>query len=197
MTRHVKQVRVLLPVYVLMLAVIFALPRFSVVGYSIVKNTTSQLGAQSAPNAWVMNIIFVLLGAASIFGGWAKLREYWFHRIILTIFGVSLILTAVFQHAPIKAGVPFDLQEDRLHSLFSSACGFSFAVFAVSAAFVEVTAKRRMLAVMTGVSATFLSFLMFNVAEYAGIWQRLIFILSFVWLMFFFEERRSGESCPD
>lgn len=40
--------------YLLMVIVIFILPFFSVEGYLFMKNTTSQLGAQSTPNAWIM-----------------------------------------------------------------------------------------------------------------------------------------------
>jgi hypothetical membrane protein len=59
-----------------MLAVIFILPFFSVDEYSILKNTTSHLGAQGAPYAWVMNVVFTLLGTAAIVDGWKQLSNY-------------------------------------------------------------------------------------------------------------------------
>ena len=64
-------------VYILMLLVIFILPFFSFEEYSIFKNTTSHLGAQNAPYAWVMNVVFALLGIASIADGWLRLSKYW------------------------------------------------------------------------------------------------------------------------
>ncbi|UCG92615.1 MAG: DUF998 domain-containing protein [candidate division WOR-3 bacterium] len=62
-----------------MLLVIFILPFYSFEEYSIIRNTTSQLGAHAAPNGWVMNLTFVLLGVTSIISGWKYLGRYWFH----------------------------------------------------------------------------------------------------------------------
>ena len=172
-------------VYVLMLLVIFVLPFFSVDEYSILKNTTSHLGAQGAPYAWVMNVVFVLLGIAAIVDGWMRLSNFWLHKVVLTIFGVSLILTAFFQHAPIVPGVVFSELEDDLHSKLSTITGFSFVFFAIAAAFIEPTNVRRLIAVGVGVAASLLSILIFNLADLAGIWQRMMFIIVFAWLMYF------------
>jgi hypothetical membrane protein len=75
--------------YILMLLVMFILPFFSVDEYSMVKNTTSHLGAQGAPYAWVMNVAFALLGIATIIDGWVRLSKYWLHKVVLTVFGIS------------------------------------------------------------------------------------------------------------
>ena len=172
-------------VYVLMLLVIFVLPFFSVDEYSILKNTTSHLGAQGAPYAWVMNVVFVLLGIAAIVDGWMRLSNFWLHKVVLTIFGVALILTAFFQHAPIVPGVVFSELEDDLHSRLSTITGFSFVFFAIAAAFIEPTNVRRLIAVGVGIAASLLSILIFNLADLAGIWQRMMFIIVFAWLMYF------------
>lgn len=42
-----KKVGLLLPVYLALLIVMFLLPRFNFEGYSILRNTTSHLGAQA------------------------------------------------------------------------------------------------------------------------------------------------------
>jgi hypothetical membrane protein len=180
----------LLPVaYTSMLFVVFILPSFNVDEYSIPKNTTSHLGAQGAPYAWVMNVVFGLLGIAVIVDGWKRLEKYWLHRVVLTIFGISLILTAFFQHAPIVSGVEFSELEDDLHSKLATITGFSFIFFAISAAFIESTNVRRLIAVGIGIIASLLSMLIFNVADLAGIWQRMMFIITFAWLMYFLYPR--------
>jgi len=175
--------------YILMLLVMFILPFFSVEEYSILKNTTSHLGAQGAPYAWVMNVVFALLGIAAIVDGWMHLSKYWLHKFVLTIFGISLVLTAIFQHAPIVPGVIFSDLEDDLHSKFATITGFSFTLFAIASAFIESTRVRRIIAVGVGVIASILSILIFNVADLAGVWQRTIFIVSFAWLMYFLYPR--------
>lgn len=176
--------------YILMLLVIFILPFFSVDQYSILKNTTSHLGAQGAPNAWVMNVVFALLGIAAIVDGWRHLSNYWLHKAILIVFGASLFLTGFFQHAPIIPGVAFSVIEDDLHSKLATATGFSFTFFAVSAAFIESTRIRSIIAAGVGILAMLLSILIFNIEDLAGVWQRIIFIGSFAWLMYFLYPRK-------
>lgn len=175
--------------YILMLLVIFILPFYSVDEYSILKNTTSHLGAQGAPYAWVMNVVFALLGAAAIVDGWMRLSNFWLHRSVLIVFGTSLFLTAVFQHTPIVPGVVFSTLEDELHSKFATATGFSFTFFAVAAAFIESTRLRKVVALGVGILATLLSMLIFTIPYLAGIWQRMMFIIVFAWLMYFLYPR--------
>ena len=175
--------------YILMLLVMFILPFFSVDEYSIFENTTSHLGAQGAPNAWVMNVVFAVLGIASIVDGWVRLSNFWLHKAVLIAFGASLFLTALFQHASIVPSVAFNALEDDLHSKFATITGFSFTFFAIAAAFIESTKSRRIIAVGIGTLATLLSLLIFNVPGLAGIWQRMIFILAFAWLMYFLYPR--------
>ncbi len=97
----------------------------------MIRHTTSQLGAQMTPNAWVMNTVFFLLGAACIIESWFYLKKYWFQKILLTIFGLSLIFTAIYQHAPVNLDLAYDLREDQLHSFFASVVGFSFTIFVI------------------------------------------------------------------
>jgi hypothetical membrane protein len=181
-------------IYCLMLLVIFILPFYSVEEYSILKNTTSQLGAQGAPHAWIMNVVFAALGIVSVTDGWRRLSGYWLHRMVLAVFGISLFMTAFFHHAPIVSGVPFSQLEDDLHSGFASAAGFAFTVFAIASAFIEPTRLRRIMAVAIGVSATLLSILIFRVPDLAGIWQRIIFIVMFAWLIYFLHARTTALS---
>ncbi len=113
-----KKVYPLITAYILMIFVMFVLPFYSFEGYCIIKNTTSHLGAQGAPNAWIMNIVFILLGAASVVAGWLNLKQFWFQKIILTVFGLALIMTGIFQHAPLLADIPYSVRNDELHSFF-------------------------------------------------------------------------------
>lgn len=170
--------------YTIMIFVIFVLPSFTTEGYSILENTTSQLGAQSTPNAWIMNVVFISLGFFTILSALSYLRNLWFQKIILIIFGLSLIMAALYRHAPISPELPFNPQEDDLHSLFADVCGYSFVIFAIAISFVEKTSARRALALSVGIGATLLSLAMFLVPDYMGVWQRIIFIGSFAWLLF-------------
>ena len=187
----INKVYFLWPAYLVFIMAMFILPLFSFGEYSIFENTTSQLGAQNTPNAWIMNLVFILVGFASIVEGWVHLKKYWFQKFIITIFGLALILTALFQTAPIVEGVPFNDYEDKMHTFFANIVGFSFAVFAFSAAFIVRTTGERILALIISIMAIGLSVLMFSVDGYAGILQRTMFIIAFGWLIFFYSRAGS------
>lgn len=192
--RKINNLRYILPVYLLLLLVMFILPFYSAEGYLISKNTTSHLGAQNTPNAWIMNITFSLLGLACMVEAWFHLKKLWFQKILLSIFGLALIFIAIFQHAPIVEGIPYSELEDNLHSVFALAVGFSFTVFAFSIGFFEKRKIEKIFAISVGLIAPGLSLLIFYVADYSGLWQRMIFIITFAWLIFLFEGlRRLGE----
>jgi hypothetical protein len=137
-----------------------------------------------------MNVTFSLIGLACIWEALLNLKNYWFQKIFLIIFGMGLIFTAIFQHAPINEAVAYNLFEDQIHSVSASIVGFSFTIFSISVAFIEETNKRRIIALLMGLLATGLSFLMFSVTELTGVWQRLMFMASFAWILFFFEGRK-------
>lgn len=182
--------RYLLWSFLLLLPIMFVLPFYSVDTYSIVKNTTSHLGAQSTTNAWIINVAFVLVGISCVLEAWLHLGKYWFHKILLSIFGLGLVFTGIFHHAPIIEGVIFNSVEDRLHSIFATIVGFSFTIFAISSAFIEKAIKHRIINIVVGFTATILSILMLYLPVYSGIWQRAIFIISFAWLIFMLERIR-------
>jgi len=134
-------------------------------------------------------VIFALLAIATIIDGWARLSGFWLHKIVLVAFGISLLSAAIFQSAPIVPGAAFSGLEDDLHSKFSTATGFSFTFFAISASFIESTRKRKIIAVGIGILAMILSVLIFNFADLAGVWQRMIFMSAFLWLIYFLYPR--------
>lgn len=186
----------LVPPYLILLLVIFILPFYSVESYSILLNTTSHLGAQHAPYAWVMNTTFILLGIGSMLSGWNYLKGYGFHKLALLLFGLSLIGAAIYQHAPIVAGTVFDAKEDNMHSVFSSLTGASFTVFAMSTAFILKHRTAKISAISVSVLAVLLSVLIFTVPEYRGIWQRVLFIVAFGWLIVLFSGQAKGKAIP-
>ncbi|GAA0194911.1 hypothetical protein GCM10009122_58800 [Fulvivirga kasyanovii] len=176
--------------YVLLIVVMFLLPPFSASDYSLVKNTTSQLGAQSTPNAWIMNVTFVALGLSVMAAGWKFLKNYWLQRIVLLVFGVSLVFVAIYSHAPIDITLDYSHREHQIHSVFSSVTGFSFTMFAFSMAFIFKHMYDRWVAMLVGVFSILLTTLMFSISDFAGIWQRMIFIMSFGWLIYVFGSKR-------
>ena len=175
--------------YILMLLTMFILPLFSVTGYSLIRNTLSDLGAQSAPNAWIMNSVFVSLAAGSVIAGWEYFEGFMLQRIILVQLGISLILMAFFNHAPVIPDVKFNIREDGWHAYFECTAIFSFIILCLTTSFIVERPHKRLLARTTGISVIFLSFLMSETGQLAGVWQRLMFIISFGWMICSFKTR--------
>ncbi|UII29722.1 DUF998 domain-containing protein [Fulvivirga ulvae] len=176
--------------YVLLIVVMFLLPPFSAGDYSLLRNTISQLGAQATPNAWVMNVTFAALGLSVMTAGWKFLKNYWLQRILLLVFGVSLVLVAFYRHSPIDISLDYSNREHQIHSIFSSVTGFSFTMFAFSMAFIFKHMYDRWVAMLVGVFSVLLTMLMYSIADFAGIWHRMVFIMSFGWLIYVFGSKR-------
>lgn len=66
-----------------------------------------------------MNITFIIVGIACVLEAWLYLSKFWFHKILLSTFGLGLVFTGVFHHAPIIEGVTFNSSEDKLHSIMT------------------------------------------------------------------------------
>ncbi|QUH22843.1 DUF998 domain-containing protein [Methanobacterium alkalithermotolerans] len=188
----IKEARFLLPVFIILLMLMFILPFYSFPGYSLLNHTTSHLGAQNAPNAWIMNLTFIILGLACAGESFLHLKRYPLNQILLIIFGVGLFMVGIFHHAPVIGNDNYSIMEDNLHSIFASLVGISFTLFAFSAVFIENNNLRRIIALVVAIMAIILSILMFRVVDYMGIWQRIMFIAAFSWLIFFLEGIRSS-----
>ena len=173
--------------FIVLIVTMFVLPFFSAEGYSIIKHTTSQLGAQKTSNSWLMNVVFVLLGITSIWAGWKHYDRFWVHKVLLLIFGISLVLVAFLGHAPITEGTPYNEITDEIHSIFASTTGFSFTILAISTAFIKEGKSEITLPITIGALAIILSLLMFNVECLIGVWQRILFISSFGWMIYEFK----------
>ena len=183
------EIFILAAAYSLLLLVMFTLPLFSTPDYSIISNTLSQLGAQNTPNAWIMNFTFVSLGIGSIIGGWRYFEGFAFQRLFLILFGAALTFAAFFNHAPVNTLIPYKIAEDGWHSYFIFTAGLTFVILTVSSAFILEKQTDRLLTIAAGVSVIFISVLLSEIPQLAGVWQRLFFIISFGWMIYIFKAR--------
>ena len=173
-------------IYIWMIGVILVLPHYSAVQYNILAHTTSQLGSQHTPNAWIMNLTFILLGIGTLLAGWRSTQAHLFSRILLLLFGVSLSMTGIFRLAPIDLSLSYNTTSDGLHSMFATTAGFAFSAFAVVAGFHAGIGLQCFIAISMATLAILLSLLMNFVPEYAGLLQRTLFITAFGWFIFLF-----------
>ncbi len=184
-----NKIIILSAAYILALLVMFLLPFFSVPEYSIIVNTLSELGAQSAPYAWIMNSVFIFLSACTVYAGWESYNGFIPHRIFLLVFVISLSLAALFHHAPLNPGIQYNIIENGWHEYFISTTVLSFSILSIATGFVPEKQQERPMAIAAGISVIFLSVMMSEENRLAGIWQRLIFMISFGWLIYNFRTK--------
>jgi len=172
----------------LMLMAMLILPFFMVPDHSIIRNTISELGAQVTPYSWIMNTIIAALAVSSVMSGWRYYEGYVFQRIILLLFGIALLLAAIFNHAPVNPEIPFNIIEDGWHSYLMNTTWLSFIILTFSTVLIPEKPVSKPYSVMTGISAVLLLLLVTEADQTAGIWQRLQFIISFAWLISTFKK---------
>ena len=153
-------------------------------GYSWITHTTSESAAQNLEGAWLARLGFLLLGmAVTWLAGASKttwaLGAYWMHLS----FAVFMLSTAVFSHQPWLSGVAFDPMEDMLHSITATAMGFAFS-FGVLFRLMQRWQIERRVDIVDAIallSAILIPFAMLFLSDLAGLMQRGMFLVAYLW----------------
>lgn len=155
-------------------------------GYSWVAHTTSQSAAQGVEGAWIARLGFLLFGFGVIWltavrrGTWKRWATV-FHAG----FGVFMIATAVFSTRSWNAAVVYNPVEDAFHSATATLLGFCFA-FGVLALLLrrrKAAYKIRWFDVVALSATVLLPVAMTLLAQFAGVFQRLMFLVAYVWYL--------------
>jgi len=180
-------------------AAIVVAPFFNVESYSSVRHSVSELAAQHAPGAWIMTAGFAAFGAGVLADSLRGLKTSVLVSVAFVVFGCAMILTAMFAHRPIDPAVPYDQREDAAHSLASGVVGASFAI---GVALFVVARRDWSNGAMHGIAvaaSVVLPLAMSVLPDYAGVFQRVMFFISFAWLAWFLPaltERRLVKTSP-
>ena len=100
------------------------------------------------------------------------------------LFGISLAMTGVFQHAPLVDLNSVDLFQDQMHSIFASTTGLAFTLLAINHGFISVS-KQRIISFTMAIIAMLLSVAIFSFPQWMGLFQRILFMSAFAWLFFY------------
>ncbi|HSS66619.1 MAG TPA: DUF998 domain-containing protein [Gammaproteobacteria bacterium] len=174
-----------LPGVIVALIAIAVGPYFTAPGYSSVTHAISELGAQGAPNSWIMNAGFFAYGLGVLIDAVRRLRTSPFVAVAFMVFGLAMIMNAVFSHRPIDHELLYDVRADTLHSLFATVVGFSFTFGALAQSFIERYRWRRLCCYAAAAAAVILPLGMLQFPGIQGVLQRLMFGISFAWLVVF------------
>lgn len=168
-------------VLALSLTALAVAPFFMPDGYSVISHSVSESGSQGVPGGWVARLGMVLLGVSVLMLSRLK-RADWgtWATVFHTSFGVSMVLTAFFSHAPWDGSEP-NVLEDTLHSITSFMVGMSFiAGVALVAARRAKTGRFRWGDALAAGIAILVSLTMAQ-TNMGGLLQRLMFLVAYVW----------------
>ncbi len=172
-----------LTIYIILILVMFLLPFFSFDGYSILAHTTSHLGAQLSPHNWMMNLVFIIIGITVIIETIYFSKQITLITIPLVLFGVGLIGVAVFLHAPLVESQSYNGFADIMHSVAANTVGTAFTVYAISMIFIFEKKRHKTYALILSVLVIVLPLLMTFIPPLMGLFQRIMFMISFGWLV--------------
>lgn len=170
--------------YLLFAIAMFLLPVITIPGYRITVNTVSELGALSSPDAWIINVLLAALALGAVFMNWGVYKGFVFQRILLSVFGLTLILSVLINHAPAGKVIQYKAVEDGWHSYFIGTAVLSFIILSVSEAYMCDKKRGKGFSVLAGSLVIILSILMSETKQFAGIWQRLMYLIIFGWMIF-------------
>jgi hypothetical protein len=152
--------------------------------YSITEHSISEAGAQGVEGAWLVRLGFLLFGfavlgsaslASSRWGPWGSL----FHRL----FGALMFGAAAFSQRSWEQDAPFDEVEDALHAAMAAGIGLAFTVGVLIVMLRRGPGARwgRLFDGAAVVAASVVPMFMLNVTGIAGLVQRVMFGVAYLW----------------
>lgn len=151
--------------------------------YSPIEHAISESAAQGVEGAWLARLGFLMLGfAVLLLAGLAGHRWGVWGRVFHRLYGLSIIAAAAFSHSPWE-DVPFDEFEDLLHSVAAFAVGLTFTLGVLIVTFQRRPGEHvaRTFDWVAIVAAPALPMLMFNITGIAGVVQRVLFGIGYLW----------------
>ena len=159
------------------------------------QHTISQLGAQAYANAWIMRLGFIGFGALVQIAGVTRMRlrpRVWYREVPIMLYGLAILLSGIFSTEPFMEGVPYSLQEARLHSVFATTAGVALTIATLLYALTDAPVSRRLVHWLALALITTISFLFGANPATGGLLQRLLWVVGFAWLLYL----GRGEAAP-
>jgi hypothetical protein len=152
-------------------------------------NTISELAAQGYKNKKVMQAGFIGFGVILPILLFYNLyfRGVTIIRIApIAIYALSVGLSGIFCTSPFVNNMEHSKTEARIHSLLAQVAGFSFVAGISICMIVEQVMWVKVLHAVTVVFVMFCSIMFAKAPQHKGIYQRVMYLGSFIWLIFLF-----------
>lgn len=158
---------------------------FSSDNYDWTKNTISDLGAQGYSRKLIMQTGFLVFGLTLAFG--IALNGISWRTVPILLYGLCVALTGIFCTKPFTDPGTYSTTQATLHSTFAQIAGVTFSIgILIQMFFAEGNYSKYMhlvfFVLVIGLSMTF-----GLVNNYQGIIQRLLYVVSFIWLIKYYK----------
>lgn len=148
--------------------------------YSVLEHTISEAAAQATDGAWLARTGIFLFGLGVFWLSVSKRTWAISARIVHGAFGILMIAAAVYSHRPILGGVDYDQFEDTLHSIAATSMAFAFAFGVLIVGWRRVSGWK-VIDFIAMAAAIVVPFAMAASTGWAGLWQRGMFLIAYVW----------------
>lgn len=175
----------------LFVAIIVIAHFFTTNPYDWKSNTISELAAQNYQYRWIMKIGFILFGgilAAGItnkliFGNGKLITE-----LPILIYGLAILVSGLYSTKPIETGMDYSELESQIHSYSAQIAGMAFSIGLLIHGITETNTNLKVIHFATFIFVIGLSALFGLMNSNVGIIQRIMYLGSFVWLIFYYNE---------
>jgi hypothetical protein len=153
--------------------------------YDWTKNTLSDLGSQDYDKKWIMQTGFISFGlilSAGIF-----IHGLNWRTIPILIYALSVGLTGVFCTKPFFILDSYSTTESNIHSALAQIAGIAFTLGIVLQLFYTNNPNEKRVHFIFFILVTVLSASFGLSNNYPGIMQRLLYLISFIWLIKYYK----------
>jgi hypothetical protein len=155
--------------------------------YTFKKNTVSELAAQNYNKRRIMQAGFIGFGITLTVGIVLKLiagQVNLLESVPLIVYALSVATSGIYCTQPFLEGVQYSQTEARIHSILAQTAGFSFCIAILICWLESSIVQYKMLHGMAFIFVMLCSMLFGLVPKYRGAFQRIMYLGSFLWIMF-------------
>jgi hypothetical membrane protein len=153
--------------------------------YDWTKNTISDLGAQGYDRKLIMQIGFLAFGLTLTIG--LLLNGLTWRTSPILIYGLCVAMTGVFCTKPFTDVAIYSTKQSTLHSTFAQIAGITFSVGILIQIFFTSDNKTKYIHFVFFILVIGFSALFGLLKNYQGIAQRLLYLVSFIWLIKYYK----------
>lgn len=153
--------------------------------YDWTKNTISDLGAQGYNRKYIMQLGFLMFGFILSTGLISKGLSWRIAPIF--IYALSVGLTGVFCTKPFTTAIQYSIFETKLHSIFAQLAGIAFSLGILAQVFFSKNIADKKIHCFFFFLIILLSASFGFYQNFQGIIQRLLYAISFLWLLRYFK----------